>query len=567
MGTKKRSAREVKYTVYSFDELSDEAKQKALDNLRDINVDDQWWDFIYEGFKEDMSNKGVDVDDIYFSGFSSQGDGASFTGTISSENMPKFMEVTGLDKQFPEVYEYAKKPDSDLDGKISQSGRHSHEGTMSFDLGGYSYGQEDEPDLTGFTDAVLEELRSDAKTLYSNLESAYENLTSDEAVKETILSNDYEFEGDGSMKRSKHGSKEEKDIIATLDKLSGKVKKAYRGSQEIFKNRHDYEDALIEFFGGEDIGKISLFDQLVLAMGDDEAFENFDYIARMNDIYFTEDGRAVDSETYREEEEGDGDVEASKEYKHLISTLDKLSGKKTAAPEDGNDMPEDLDFNEETVKAQFAKEFDVSEDDIEVSDSSLSSFGETVYEVSVNGEEYTVVDDEETAERLANAVVKQDLEDEPEIFNQDWLSRQIDSKAAESFFRDIYDEMNQDYVNNIESESSRIYTNRLAEEMVERGIITEEEGEDDEFDLEDKKDEMVEQITQEQIDEGNGGYDHYAGNIGEEEARKLVLEHNLIDIDSAAEDAVATDGWQYFLSRYDGDSSETPGGFVYWREN
>ena len=66
--------------TYSFDELSPEAKKKALENNRDINVDyDGWEDGVTEGFREDMREIGIDDIDISFSGFYSQGDGASFT--------------------------------------------------------------------------------------------------------------------------------------------------------------------------------------------------------------------------------------------------------------------------------------------------------------------------------------------------------------------------------------------------------------------------------------------------------------------------------------------------------
>jgi len=34
--------------LYSFDELSKEAQDKALNDLSDINVDHEWWDYIYE---------------------------------------------------------------------------------------------------------------------------------------------------------------------------------------------------------------------------------------------------------------------------------------------------------------------------------------------------------------------------------------------------------------------------------------------------------------------------------------------------------------------------------------
>ena len=37
--------------VYPFDELSDEAKQKAIELFGSINVDQNWWEFVYEDAK------------------------------------------------------------------------------------------------------------------------------------------------------------------------------------------------------------------------------------------------------------------------------------------------------------------------------------------------------------------------------------------------------------------------------------------------------------------------------------------------------------------------------------
>lgn len=45
------------YKVYKFDELSKEAKEKAVGNLADINVDFPWWRFTYEEAEE----VGVDI--------------------------------------------------------------------------------------------------------------------------------------------------------------------------------------------------------------------------------------------------------------------------------------------------------------------------------------------------------------------------------------------------------------------------------------------------------------------------------------------------------------------------
>ncbi len=185
-----------------------------------------------------------------------------------------------------------------------------------------------------------------------------------------------------------------------------------------------------------------------------------------------------------------------------------------------------------------------------------------------NGEkEWIIFKDQEAAEEAAIAHVKYDLEEEPEIFNQDWLLSQIDDKAAESTFREIYDDWNSGYAHDIMSEDDDEYTNRLASEMVSVGIISEEEGKDKKFDLESKIDLFVEHLTDDQINEGGGGYEHYRFNFGDDEAKKIIMDNNLIDIDAAAEDAVNTDGVAHFLDVYDGSGVDLQSGAVAFGTN
>ena len=43
--------RTINVNLYQFDELSDVAKQEAITELYDINIDHNWWKFIYEDAK------------------------------------------------------------------------------------------------------------------------------------------------------------------------------------------------------------------------------------------------------------------------------------------------------------------------------------------------------------------------------------------------------------------------------------------------------------------------------------------------------------------------------------
>jgi hypothetical protein len=138
---------------------------------------------------------------------------------------------------------------------------------------------------------------------------------------------------------------------------------------------------------------------------------------------------------------------------------------------------------------------------------------------------------------------------------------------AENFFTEVYDEWNEGYVNDIESENSDKYENRLIEEMVDNGIVSDEEVKEGNFNAEDYKQDFVNLMTKNQIEEGNGGLQHYIDNFGDEEAFKLVLDNNLIDIQSASENAVYTDGIAHFLSSYDGEQIDLSNGHVAYRTN
>lgn len=82
----------IEANTYDFDEdgkrggdfqlaqLSDEAKENARSWYREDGLNYDWWEYVIDEWKEELKGMGFDNVDISFSGFSSQGDGASFTG-------------------------------------------------------------------------------------------------------------------------------------------------------------------------------------------------------------------------------------------------------------------------------------------------------------------------------------------------------------------------------------------------------------------------------------------------------------------------------------------------------
>lgn len=177
------------------------------------------------------------------------------------------------------------------------------------------------------------------------------------------------------------------------------------------------------------------------------------------------------------------------------------------------------------------------------------AYGDEYFIATDGNEEYMVFESESEAEDYAIQRVREDLEENPEYFNQDWLSNYIDGN---DFFQNVYDEWNNSYANDIQSERGSTYENRLIDEMVEWDIMSEEEAESDDAEeiAEDRIDDFVSALTSDQMD--NGGFDYYVDNFGKEEAMKVVLDNGLIDIDDASESAVREDGIAHFLSSYDG---------------
>lgn len=204
----------VETPVYTFDELSDDAKERARDWYREgieseelTDYDD--WETIAEilgvEFKRhdvQLMGGGTRSDPcIYWSGFSSQGDGASFEGRYSyavtapdkiRDHAPEDATLHHIADALETVQE---QHGYRLAARITQSGNYSHSGTMRVDV----YDSDDESrDIGDAEAAITRELRRFADWIYQQLDAQNDYLTSDEQVDESILANGYEFTADGS---------------------------------------------------------------------------------------------------------------------------------------------------------------------------------------------------------------------------------------------------------------------------------------------------------------------------------------------------------------------------------
>jgi hypothetical protein len=189
--------------------VSDELKQELLERYYEINVDHDWWDCTYEDFKVDMDTKGIHVEDINFSGFWSQGDGASFTGAVFVGQFAKFMEVHDLCERYPAAKFFADQSELRLD-MFRNTSHYCHENTINVvlhDITGNPYDDftprwEIYDTMQTLLDSEYAALELDCEEivkgymqeLYSRLQKEYEYLTSEEVVWETIVSNELHLE-------------------------------------------------------------------------------------------------------------------------------------------------------------------------------------------------------------------------------------------------------------------------------------------------------------------------------------------------------------------------------------
>jgi hypothetical protein len=182
-----------------------------------------------------------------------------------------------------------------------------------------------------------------------------------------------------------------------------------------------------------------------------------------------------------------------------------------------------------------------------------------------DGEEYRVFENEDLAYDYAVEEVESDLEYQPENFNRDFLMEYVE---IDDLFVNSFENINYDYTKDIQSEKSEKYENRLIEELVANGLISEEEAQtrsSKELDEEFTQD-YIDLLTNEQIGDDNG-ITHFIDNFGENEFFALVYENNLIDVEDASKKAVEIDGIAHFLAGYDGETIYLDNNNVAYRTN
>jgi hypothetical protein len=204
----------VETAVFAFDLLSDGAREKAREWYRQGHLDDDWWDTVYSDFEAICGILGIALKTtpvtlmgggirwkpcIYFRGFSSQGDGASFEvdcysyarGSVAriTAHAPKDEALHAIARRLADIQ---RRNFYRLYAHAEQRGFYCHENTMHIDV------RRDDAEMTADAEeTVSEAFRDLARWLYGCLQREYDYLQSDEMVDEAIVANAYTFTAAG----------------------------------------------------------------------------------------------------------------------------------------------------------------------------------------------------------------------------------------------------------------------------------------------------------------------------------------------------------------------------------
>ena len=165
--------------VYPFEELSDEAKQTAVENLCSINVNYEWWDYTCE----DAKTIGLEITEFTLD----QGAFCRGNWTESAEDMARLIVENHGDAC--ETYKDAVE----FQNAVYVAG------SMFEDTDDYNPEYEEFNESSEYENLCQEFRRTICEDYRIILQKEYEYQTGEEAIVETIKANEYEFTEDGKL--------------------------------------------------------------------------------------------------------------------------------------------------------------------------------------------------------------------------------------------------------------------------------------------------------------------------------------------------------------------------------
>jgi hypothetical protein len=206
----------IEIEAFTFQELSKQAKQEVITQLA---PEYDWWDNTYDHAKELGEAKGFEIQNIHFTGFWSQGDGACWVGRV---DLVKWLELNKPEDPKAHILS-ALVENGWVDkylGISTHNSPYAHSNIMQRSAVGIAYEDEDDvltegmftganvrnlmesmPDAYAddIADEVIDDAKSFADDIYRMLRDEYEYLCSEEVIAELCDANEYLFNKKGEL--------------------------------------------------------------------------------------------------------------------------------------------------------------------------------------------------------------------------------------------------------------------------------------------------------------------------------------------------------------------------------
>lgn len=182
--------------------------QKEYSKWAEYAPDHDWWEYVEEGFKEDVRPFGVTIgpNDMHFSLGYSQSDYAAFTGRI---DIADYMQAKGWDVEYPALYlavkdcgDYATVSDRRSSARVNYNGAcigNTYPAGVFKNLEQDAWDEliEEQYYAAGLEDELQSYVDEVCNDLYKRLRDEYEHLTSEESFIEHCECNEVTFEIEG----------------------------------------------------------------------------------------------------------------------------------------------------------------------------------------------------------------------------------------------------------------------------------------------------------------------------------------------------------------------------------
>lgn len=205
----------VTQTAFRFEELDGPAKERARDWWRNLEASDFDTSCTIEDAQRMGAIMGIEFDThpvklmgggtrseptVYWSGFSSQSDGACFEGRYRyAKGAAKAIRAEApTDKRLHSIADQLQAAQRGafyrLEARCQHRGHYYHSGCMQVEV----FDRENEYSTNVDESAVTDALREFADWIYRQLETEYEWRMADEQVDESIIINEYDFDESGN---------------------------------------------------------------------------------------------------------------------------------------------------------------------------------------------------------------------------------------------------------------------------------------------------------------------------------------------------------------------------------